>query len=114
MQTTDLFAFNESGKKTIKRVVYKEGKCLEPEKVAEKAKRLLQNPKQMGEFDVVTNNCEHFATLCKTGEPKSVQTEKLKEMLNAVQTTVKSVKSCYLPCCWLGSVFYASKSVEII
>lgn len=52
-----------------------------------------------GDFNVITNNCEHFAIYCKTGEKKSVQTETLEKMLNAVQTTGKSLRSCCFPCC---------------
>ena len=34
-----------------------------------------------GEYDLLTQNCEHFAMWCKTGEKESAQVERLEEIL---------------------------------
>ncbi|KAG8648112.1 hypothetical protein MANES_09G150601v8 [Manihot esculenta] len=48
---------------------------LEPREVVNTAYSLLEHG--FGEYDVLANNCEHFATLCKVGEPRSRQVEKV-------------------------------------
>lgn len=59
--------------KKILRVIYKPGECFPPEKVAENARRYLENPESFGEYHMINNNCEHFANKCKTGTARSDQ-----------------------------------------
>ncbi len=33
----------------------------------------LKDPKSLGPYSVITNNCEHFTTRCKTGKALSAQ-----------------------------------------
>ena len=51
--------------------------CLDPDTVVERARGRL-NEQQYNPF---TNNCEHFAMWCKTGESSSDQVNKAEEML---------------------------------
>ncbi|KAF7848699.1 hypothetical protein BT93_L1726 [Corymbia citriodora subsp. variegata] len=44
-----------------------------PEEVVDIANELLESS-GFGDYDVVTNNCEHFVTYCRTGERASEQT----------------------------------------
>ena len=39
----------------------------------ENANYFYKNPEEWGKYDLVCNNCEHFATFCATGEKHSVQ-----------------------------------------
>ena len=48
---------------------------LERSKIVEKAYYYYKNQNQWGEYCVVSNNCEHFATYCATGERSSVQVQ---------------------------------------
>ena len=43
--------------------------------VLETAENFLKNPQDWGSYNVLTNNCEHFAYNCKTGIKKSAQIE---------------------------------------
>ena len=43
-----------------------------PSKVIERAERYLRNPTLFGEYNLLTNNSEHFAFYCKTGETINV------------------------------------------
>ena len=51
--------------------------CLDPDTVVQRARGKL-NERQ---YNPLTNNCEHFAMWCKTGESSSDQVNKAKEML---------------------------------
>lgn len=57
----------------ILRVIYNHGECFPPEKVVKNARRYLENPESCGKYDIVNNNCEHFASKCKTGTARSDQ-----------------------------------------
>ncbi|XWS64723.1 hypothetical protein CRYUN_Cryun05aG0028200 [Craigia yunnanensis] len=46
--------------------------CLPPETVVHNANE-LHNKNGFGRYDLLENNCEHFATFCKTGIPSSEQ-----------------------------------------
>jgi hypothetical protein len=39
-------------------------------------------------YDFLTNNCDHFATECKTGEHRSLQVDNAKKIIRAVSETV--------------------------
>lgn len=88
LERSDLFQFN-GGTKLIKRVTYEANKCFPPSKVVETATSLLNGLTKWDEFNLISNNCEHFATYCKTGVAKSKQTEKIEELLNSVKSVVK-------------------------
>ncbi|XP_043815494.1 protein LEAD-SENSITIVE 1 [Manihot esculenta] len=47
------------------------GKTKPCDEVVEMAYKLLE--KGFGQYDLVVNNCEHFATFCKIGDPSSAQ-----------------------------------------
>lgn len=72
VQQVDLFEFARDPK-SLYRVIYPEGKCLEPEEVVKRAKLLLKDPKSYPDYNALTNNCEHFATYCKIGFGISLQ-----------------------------------------
>lgn len=43
------------------------------EEVLKEAEYYLQNPAKWGRYNLITNNCEHFAYYCKTGIKMSAQ-----------------------------------------
>lgn len=88
LQRCDLFEFN-GRTKPIKRVIYDANQCFSPARVVETATSLLNGQTRWNTFNVISNNCEHFATYCKTGVPKSKQTEIIEELLNSVRSVVK-------------------------
>lgn len=88
MQRCDLFEFN-GRTKPIKRVIYEGNQCFPPVRVVETATSLLNGQTRWDEFNLISNNCEHFATYCKTGVAKSKQTEKIEVLLNSVKSVVK-------------------------
>lgn len=57
---------------------------------------LVADPHVWGPFDLLKNNCEHFAVRCKTGVAVSFQVlEKLKEcLLNPTELIRYTVASC--------------------
>ena len=48
-------------------------KCRSANEVIKTAKYYLKNPQAWGDYDVIKNNCEHFAHYCKTKEMESAQ-----------------------------------------
>ena len=46
------------------------------EEIVETAEYYLENKEEWGEYSLVSNNCEHFATYCATGKKKSGQVVK--------------------------------------
>ncbi|KAL3728051.1 hypothetical protein ACJRO7_032753 [Eucalyptus globulus] len=50
--------------------------------------RELHQGNNFGEYDLINNNCEHFASFCRTGVRASAQTA----MVNACEGKIKSVK----------------------
>lgn len=51
------------------------GTYFSPEETVKRAEKYLNNIK-FAKYDIVLNNCEHFALWCKTGKDISIQTEK--------------------------------------
>ena len=51
------------------RIVYEESECLPADEVLKRAQAKLGEK----DFGMFTNNCEHFANECKTGEKKCYQ-----------------------------------------
>lgn len=74
VEEIDLYQFLPSNSKELKRIIYK--KCLPPEKVLERARKVLNKKIPWGEYHLAFNNCEHFATYCKTGVGFSLQSLK--------------------------------------
>ena len=79
IQETSLEEFSENRK--IKIVQYSE--CFSPQKTVAIAKRNLSG----SGYNLVWNNCEHFARYCKTGEKKS---EQVKDALAGTGASVGS------------------------
>ncbi|KAH3736736.1 hypothetical protein DPMN_043309 [Dreissena polymorpha] len=65
--------FTNKGQRRLFRIQYPPGHCLPPETVAKNAEDLVANPTKWGNYDLLTNNCEHFASKCKTGKAESNQ-----------------------------------------
>lgn len=95
VRSVDLLKFTNHGRRRLVRITYPKGQCLPPEVVVDNAKKLLKNPHRWGAFDIITNNCEHFATKCKTGIAISNQvTMKIREcILNPFQIYSYAVAS---------------------
>lgn len=72
-----LFTFTNYGKRQLVRMAYPNYMCLPPEIVVENAKQFLKSPQTWGSFNVMLNNCEHFATYCKTCIAQSKQAGKI-------------------------------------
>lgn len=62
-----------TGGRPLERVLYSDNNCLPPSTVIENAYKYLRNPPSCGLYDIEENNCEHFATKCKTGIAYSTQ-----------------------------------------
>lgn len=105
LQKDDLFQLCGGTKnlKNIKRILYGINECLPPMEVVERATALLEGRASWEKFNVFTNNCEHFATYCKTGEAKSKQIEKIEELLNSFSLPIlycaKKSSPCFSLCC---------------
>lgn len=70
------------GSNKLMKITYPKRKARDPEDVIKTAKRLKDNPAQWGSYDLIKNNCEHFATYCKIGKAVSTQVdEKIKIMV---------------------------------
>ena len=77
---TSLDGFTDSGKKTLYRINYNQ--CDPPQRVIGRAENFVANPAEWGEYSLPANNCEHFATFCKTGRRASEQVlKKLRSFL---------------------------------
>ena len=70
------------------------GKCCSPEEVIHRAEQIFQTGEWPG-YEVLRNNCEHFATFCKKGKAYSNQ---VKEFLTGTVTTI-GVRSGFGCCC---------------
>ena len=72
------------------RVVYEDNKCLPADEVLERAQAKLGEK----DYGVFTNNCEHFANECKTGEKKCHQIKTSIEILgkNAMESITSFFK----------------------
>lgn len=87
IRSRDFFKFKEG---TTDVTIMKYPRPLPSEHVVKTAKRFLENPGEFGSYDILTNNCEHFATYCKIGFKVSIQvTEKIKECLENPLNVVK-------------------------
>ena len=76
--------------------------CAPNEEVIQRSKRLLEECEHTGLFrgrtyDLVTNNCEHFATYCKTGIAQSLQIKWLQNPFEKLQRTVDTIADATHP-----------------
>lgn len=92
LRLIDISVFHDDKKRPLKRICYKSGQCLEPFKVVENAKMLLNNQTEWRKFNLIYNNCEHFATYCKCGNATSKQTDAIQNALNVYKKFVKEAK----------------------
>ncbi|XP_062598496.1 uncharacterized protein LOC134259917 [Saccostrea cucullata] len=74
IKDTDINIFAREGKREITRFQYIN--CKPPEDVVKVAREFCNGSRIWGKFDLVKNNCEHFATFCKTGNAISEQSER--------------------------------------
>jgi len=54
---------------------YEDSKCFGADEVIDRALSVEKGTEAWGEYSVMENNCEHFASWCKTGKKTSVQAE---------------------------------------
>lgn len=90
----DLLQFTDFGKRQLVRIIYPKGKCLPPEVVVENAKKLLRNPQWLRAYDMIKNNCEHFATKCKTG--KAISKQVIAKFYECILNPLQIYKECAL------------------
>ncbi|KAL3832044.1 hypothetical protein ACJMK2_023723 [Sinanodonta woodiana] len=69
----DIYRFTEEGKRKLYCIKYHPKQCLPPEQTARLAEEVVEHPSIWGPYDVIENNCEHFATRCKLGVAISKQ-----------------------------------------
>ncbi|CAC5361873.1 unnamed protein product [Mytilus coruscus] len=95
VRNVDLLQFTNFGKRKLVRINYPNNDCLPPEITAMNAEMVVADPHRWGPFDILKNNCEHFAVRCKTGVAVSFQVlDKLREcLLNPVQLIRYAVAS---------------------
>ncbi|XP_045176336.2 egg-laying defective protein 26-like [Mercenaria mercenaria] len=100
VRVIDILEFIGQGKRRLIRYIYKSSECLPAEEAARNAEALAANPRLWGAYDVVKNNCEHFATRCKVGRAVSFQVaSKLGSFIAGV-----AVVSLFSPALAIGSV----------
>ena len=69
-------------KDRIYRINYKPKTYLPPKHTVRQAQYFVDNPTKWDRFNLLLNNCEHFATKCKTGKAVSKQvTDKIRSLL---------------------------------
>lgn len=66
VRSVSLQQFTDYRRRRLVRITYPKGQCLPPKVVVDNAKMLLKNPRRWGAYDMIENNCEHFASKCKT------------------------------------------------
>ena len=84
------------GNRSLFKFDYPEGTCNSSEAAAKLAEEAVDMPDIWGPYDVFTNNCEHFATKCKTGIPYSIQVENIKKVFDKATEAANSVKTLCL------------------
>ena len=86
----DLFQFK--GNRSLFKYLYPPDTCREPEAAASVAEEVVHDPELWGPYDLLTNNCEHFATRCKVGKAYSIQVAKINRLERAMAKSVN--KQC--------------------
>lgn len=65
----------------------------EPDEIVERARLMIGT--QLGRYNLVGNNCEHFANWCKTGNTKSSQSKAVGEVLRNLSETAGKLVSAF-------------------
>lgn len=92
VRKTDFYVFIKNAvgdKNELWRVIYEN--CSPPEEVINRAKQSLEN--SFGSYSIFKNNCEHFATYCKTGIAISLQI--IHKIRDCYVSPVKLFKTAY-------------------
>lgn len=122
VKCVDILQFSDFGRRRLVRINYPNGDCLPPEIAAQNAEKLVADPQRWGPYDLLKNNCEHFATKCKTGIAVSRQViETIRDcLLNPLQLLKYAVisssaggSSCSSGSCSLGSASSGSGGFEL-
>ena len=87
----DIFEFK--GNRRLFKFIYPDGSCNAAEAAAHLSEEAVDMPEIWGPYNVLKNNCEHFATKCKTGRPYSIQVEDVKKVFEKSTEADKSAKS---------------------
>lgn len=87
----DLIAF--WGTKRLMKITYPRRKPIDPKIVMDTAKELKDNPAKWGSFNLMNNNCEHFATYCKIGKAVSTQVNEKMEIMLANPKPIAALAS---------------------
>ena len=102
VRIVDILEFTGQWSRQLIHYIYKDTECLPPEEAARNAEMIHANPKKWGAYDLLNNNCEHFATKCKIGQAVSLQVlEKLKQVV-PIAKAVGGIASTAS----VGSLFY--------
>ena len=65
-----------SERNVLYQFIYEKGKCYSLEEVIRRAEQIFQTGKWPG-YELLKNNCEHFATFCKKGKANSNQVKEI-------------------------------------
>ena len=85
----DILPFIDYGRRQLIRYIYTDTECLPPDKAASNAEMIHANPLMWGPYDLLNNNCEHFATRCKIGRAVSLQVlKRLDELYEAIAGSI--------------------------
>lgn len=69
----DILEFTDWWTKKVIRIDYRKNDCLPTKQTIDFANTLIKNPLLWKSYHLLINNCEHFATFCKTGKSISYQ-----------------------------------------
>ena len=96
IRKTDIWKFK--GDNHLYKFIYPEGTCNRPEAAASLAEEVVNAPDIWGRYHFLTNNCEHFATKCKTGQSFSIQVEHARKVFKKKkEAAARSARlACYL------------------
>ena len=84
----DLLEFK--GDRPMFKLIYPEGTCNTAEAAVSLAKEVVKHPEIWGPYNLSTNNCEHFATRCKTGKAYSIQVENVKKIFKKAKEAARA------------------------
>ena len=82
----------EFKKEPVYLMIHKHQRCLDPETVV----LIAQIRVGESEYDLVSNNCEHFAMECKTGVSSSYQVQKVRDHLRLILASPAIIRSAGL------------------
>lgn len=108
LRKVDIMTFNDFGKRRLVKILHKDEDCLPPDTVVENAEKALKDPRSVGAFNIVYNNCVHFATKCKIG--RGVSNEYLEMLRKAiVDLKLTEAYACIREQCTKGCGCYYDK-----